>query len=152
MKIKALPTKFRNKFRLRWIDPFDGKRKSRIFETLAEANEFRDKENFALEAKEKGYILPSIPCEPEIVIEQVEANEVKTFGELCSIWIELRSSKKKKPKDGVKPRIYAAIHGSRVIFGQREDRVTRALDVLDRAEGEGSRGGLGVDQVHHHLA
>lgn len=37
---------------------------------------------------------------------------------------------KKQTKDGVKPRVYAAIQGSRVIFGQREDAVARALDVF----------------------
>src|SRR5271155_3063307 len=42
-------------------------------------------------------------------------------------WID----NKKKPKDGVQPRTYAAIEGSRVIFGQREDVVAAALDVLD---------------------
>ena len=38
---------------------------------------------------------------------------------------------KRPVKDGVEPRIYAAIQGKRVIFGQREDRVAQALDVLD---------------------
>ena len=39
----------------------------------------------------------------------------------------------KKDKEGVKPRVYAAIHGGRVvIFGQQEPRVAQALDVLDR--------------------
>ncbi len=37
---------------------------------------------------------------------------------------------KKRAKDGIKPRVYAAIQGNRVIFGQREDSVGRALDVL----------------------
>jgi hypothetical protein len=42
-------------------------------------------------------------------------------------WID----EKKKPKDGVQPRVYAAIQGARVIFGQRETCVAQALDVLD---------------------
>lgn len=37
----------------------------------------------------------------------------------------------KKAKNGVKPRTYAAIDGARVIFGQKEERVAQALDVLD---------------------
>ena len=41
-------------------------------------------------------------------------------------WID----EKKQAKDGVKPRVYAAILGNRVVFGQREDRVGQALDVL----------------------
>ena len=41
---------------------------------------------------------------------------------------------KKKAKDGVKPRVYAAIQGGRiVVFAQQEARVAQALDVLDRA-------------------
>jgi hypothetical protein len=40
----------------------------------------------------------------------------------------------KKAKQGVKPRVYAAIQGAQiVVFGQQEARVAQALDVLDRA-------------------
>lgn len=42
-------------------------------------------------------------------------------------WID----NKRPAKDGVEPRVYAAIQGQRVIFGQREDRVAEVLDVLD---------------------
>ncbi|HWI58922.1 MAG TPA: hypothetical protein VNZ22_16975, partial [Bacillota bacterium] len=44
-------------------------------------------------------------------------------------WID----ENKKPKNGLQPRVYAAIQGKRVIFGQRQDRVAQALDVLDGA-------------------
>ena len=45
-------------------------------------------------------------------------------------WID----EKKKAKQGVKPRVYAAIQGGRiVVFAQQEARVAHALDVLDRA-------------------
>jgi len=40
---------------------------------------------------------------------------------------------KKKDKNGANPRVYAAIAGARIVFGQREDRVSQALDVLDGA-------------------
>ena len=41
---------------------------------------------------------------------------------------------KKKARNGVKPRVYAAIQGGRiVIFAQQEARVAQALDVLDQA-------------------
>jgi hypothetical protein len=44
-------------------------------------------------------------------------------------WID----EKKRAKDGVKPRVYAAIVGSRaVVFGQRQSTVAKALDVLDQ--------------------
>ncbi len=39
----------------------------------------------------------------------------------------------RKAKDGVKPRVYAAIAGNRIVFGQRQEGVSRALDVLDGA-------------------
>ena len=40
---------------------------------------------------------------------------------------------KKKPVDGVQPRVYAAIQNSHiVVFAQQESRVASALDVLDR--------------------
>ena len=38
---------------------------------------------------------------------------------------------KKKVKNDVKPRIYAAIQGNHVIFSQREENVAKALDVAD---------------------
>jgi hypothetical protein len=44
-------------------------------------------------------------------------------------WID----EKKKAKDGVKPRVFAAIQGGHiVVFAQQETRVEQALDVLDR--------------------
>lgn len=44
-------------------------------------------------------------------------------------WVD----EKKKTRDGVKPRTYAAVHGNVVVFGQREARVSEALDILDRS-------------------
>ena len=38
-----------------------------------------------------------------------------------------------KARNGEKPRIYAAIAGKRVVFGQSQERVTHALDVIDGA-------------------
>ena len=38
----------------------------------------------------------------------------------------------KPAKNGVKPRVYAAIHGKVVAIGQKEGSVAKALDVLDR--------------------
>jgi hypothetical protein len=48
----------------------------------------------------------------------------------------------KKSKKGVKARTYAALAGKRVIFGQKEDRVAHALDVID-----GASANLGAGQV-----
>ena len=44
-------------------------------------------------------------------------------------WIDEKKNSKHEGKD----RTYAAIHGNRVIFGQREAKVAAALDVLDKA-------------------
>jgi hypothetical protein len=50
---------------------------------------------------------------------------------------------KKKAKNGVKPRTYAAVQGNRaVIFSQQETRVAQALDVLDRATANLSSSGV----------
>jgi hypothetical protein len=40
---------------------------------------------------------------------------------------------KGKSKDGSRPLVYAAIEGKRIIFGQKQQAVSRALDVLDGA-------------------
>ena len=54
---------------------------------------------------------------------------------------------KKKAKNGVKPRIYAAIQGNKVVvFGQQQARVAEALDVLDRVTPS-----LGASAVFHEL-
>jgi hypothetical protein len=37
----------------------------------------------------------------------------------------------KRAKKGAKPRTYAAIKGSRIVFGQKEESVAEALDVMD---------------------
>ncbi|MCX8107421.1 MAG: hypothetical protein N3G20_01305 [Verrucomicrobiae bacterium] len=42
-------------------------------------------------------------------------------------WID----EKRPKKGGVEPRVYAAIHGKKIIFGRKETRVAQALDVLD---------------------
>jgi len=60
---------------------------------------------------------------------------------------------KKPAKNGVQPRTYAAIVGNRVIFGQREDCVSRALDVLagsaPNLAGEASFSDLGRPKTGH---
>ena len=61
----------------------------------------------------------------------------------------------KPGKNGVKPRVYAAIQGSRVIFGQREGRVGQALDVLDGLTASMAKGNafpdLGVSGSGHFI-
>ncbi|MDB6110598.1 MAG: hypothetical protein JWR69_2348 [Pedosphaera sp.] len=61
----------------------------------------------------------------------------------------------KKDKNGDKMRVYATIHGERVIFSQSESRVALALDVLDRTAPSLAAGsafaGLGVPGNSHFL-
>lgn len=49
---------------------------------------------------------------------------------------------KKKAKNGVKPRIYAAIQGNHVIFAQQEQNVAQALDVADKSSSSLAGGNL----------
>jgi hypothetical protein len=49
---------------------------------------------------------------------------------------------KKHSKNGVTPRTYAAIQGKAVVFGQREQPVAQALDVMTGAAANLSRGNL----------
>jgi len=64
--------------------------------------------------------------------ESAKEHKSTTHGKhLIHGWLD----EKKPEKDGVKPRTYAAIHGGKIIiFGQREGRIARALDVLDRTK------------------
>ena len=64
--------------------------------------------------------------------EGAKEHESTTHGKhVIHSWLD----EKKRAKDGVKPRVYAAIHGGQiVIFGQKENRVALALDVLDRTK------------------
>lgn len=42
-------------------------------------------------------------------------------------WID----EKRPEKGGIKPRVYGAIHGNKIVFGRKESRVAAALDVFD---------------------
>ncbi len=60
--------------------------------------------------------------------EGANGHESSTHGSsVIHSWID----DKKPAKDGVRPRVYAAIHGQIVVFGQKESRVAEALEVLD---------------------
>jgi len=85
-------------------------------------------------APQDGVLLVYADFEPERLVTLAKAAKdyhsttYKTH--VIHNWID----DKKKDKEGVKPRVYAAIHGRRaIIFGQQEPRVAQALDVLDRA-------------------
>jgi hypothetical protein len=85
-------------------------------------------------APEDGVLLVYAEFEPERLVTLAKAaNDYRgtTYKQhTIHNWID----DKKKAKDGVKPRVYAAIQGERiVIFAQQQARVAQALDVLDQA-------------------
>jgi hypothetical protein len=84
------------------------------------------------DAAEDGVLLAYADFEADHLVTIVKgANDYQSSthkGHTIHNWID----DKKKPKDGVKPRVYASIHKNRlIIFGQREAPVAAALDVLD---------------------
>ena len=85
-------------------------------------------------APEDGVLLVYADFDPERLVTMAKAaNDYHSTTHRQHVihnWID----EKKKAKNGVKPRVYAALEGSRVvIFAQQEARVAQALDVLDRA-------------------
>ncbi len=81
-------------------------------------------------APEDGVLMVNADFDPARLVKLAEsANDYQSSPHGKTVihnWID----DKRPVKDGVEPRIYAAIQGKRVIFGQREDRVAQALDVL----------------------
>ncbi len=85
-------------------------------------------------APEDGVLLVYADFDPERLVTLAKAAKdyASTTYKQHTIhnWID----DKKKSRNGVKPRVYAAIQGGRiVIFAQQEARVAQALDVLNRA-------------------
>ena len=85
-------------------------------------------------APEDGVLLVYADFEPERLVTLAKAAkdyQSTTYKQhTIHNWID----DKKKAKDGVKPRVYAAIQGGRiVVFAQQQARVAQALDVLDQA-------------------
>jgi len=81
-----------------------------------------------------GVLLVSADFEPERLVTLAkaakEAQNTPYKKHVIYSWIDDR----RKATNGVMPRIYAALQGSRlVVFAQREARVAQALDVLDQA-------------------
>ncbi len=85
-------------------------------------------------APEDGVLLIYADVEPDRLITLAkaakDAQNTTYKNNVIYNWID----EKKKAKDGVKPRVYAAIEGRRiVVFSQQEARVAQALDVLNGA-------------------
>jgi len=85
-------------------------------------------------APEDGVLLVYADIEPERLITLAKAAKDYQSTPYKQHTIHDWIDDKKKAKDGVKPRVYAAIYGGRiVVFAQRQVRVAQALDVLDQA-------------------
>ena len=85
-------------------------------------------------APEDGVLLVYADFDPERLVTLAKAAKdyasTTNKQHIIHNWID----DKKKARNGVKPRVYAAIQGGRiVVFAQQEARVAQALDVLDRA-------------------
>ena len=85
-------------------------------------------------APEDGVLLVYADFDPERLVTMAKAAkdyQSTTYKQhVIHNWID----DKKKARNGVRPRVYAAIQGGRiVVFAQQEARVAQALDVLDQA-------------------
>jgi hypothetical protein len=81
-------------------------------------------------APEDGVLIVYADFDPERLVALAQAAkgyQSSAHGQnVIHNWID----DKKKPQNGVQPRVYAAIQGNRVIFGQREPAVAQALDII----------------------
>jgi hypothetical protein len=83
---------------------------------------------------EDGVLLVYADFEPERLVTLAKAAAGGTNAAYKKHVIYSWIDEKKQAKNGVKPRVYAALQGSRaVVFSQQETRVAQALDVLDQA-------------------
>lgn len=79
---------------------------------------------------EDGVLIIYADFDPARLVTLAQAAKDYQSSEHGSVIIHSWIDEKKSSKDGVKPRTYAAINGKRVVFGQREDAVSRALKVI----------------------
>jgi hypothetical protein len=120
------------------MDKPDAQAKFAVFQTLFSFDPRKQLHGLTLysagNAPEDGVLLVYADFEPERLVTLAkaakEAKNTPYKKHVIYSWID----ENKKAKNGVKPRTYAAIKGSRaVIFSQQEARVAQALDVLDQA-------------------
>jgi len=104
-------------------------------------------------APEEGLLLVYADFDPEHLVTLAKAAKDSQSSRHGKVEIYNWIDEKKPAKNGRQPRTYAAIVGNRVIFGQREDCVGRALDVLagsaPNLAGEASFADLGRPQSGH---
>jgi hypothetical protein len=120
------------------MDKPDAQAKFTVFQTLFSFDPRKQLHGLTLysvgNTPEDGVLMVYADFDPERLVTMAKAandSQNTTYKEhVIYNWID----DKKKAKNGVKPRTYAAIQGTRVvIFAQQEGRVKQALDVLDKA-------------------
>jgi len=80
---------------------------------------------------EDGVLILYADFDPERLVTLAKAANDSQNAQYKSHTIYNWIDDKKKPKDGVRPRVYAVIHGKRVVLSQHAAGVRTALDVLD---------------------
>jgi len=91
-------------------------------------------------APEDGVLMVYADFDPAHLVNLAQAAKGYESHEHGNVTIHSWIDDKKKPKGDVKPRIYAAIEGNRVIFAQREENVAKALDVAEKKEASLAKG------------
>lgn len=84
MSKAARPEKFRDRWRVRWLDP-DGTRKSKVFEKYFDAERFLRDQQVTVERVKAGI--------------EARAPDPHTFDELCDYWLAHRAEVKRSKKD-----------------------------------------------------
>ena len=129
------------------MDKPDAQSKFAVFQTLFSFDPRKQLHGLTLyssgNAPEDGVLLVYADFDPERLVTLAKAAQESrntTYKQhVIYNWID----DKKKAKNGVKPRTYAAIQGAHVvIFAQQEAWVAKALDVLDRAAPNLSNGNV----------
>ena len=120
------------------MDKPDAQAKFAVFQTLFSFDPRKQLHGLTLysggSTPKEGVLLVYADFDPERLVTLAQAakdSRNTTYKQhVIYNWID----EKKKAKNGVKPRTYAAIQGAQVVvFGQQEACVAQALDVLDRA-------------------
>ena len=81
-------------------------------------------------APEQALLMVYADFDPEHLVMLAKAAKDSQINPHGNVDIYNWLDENKKATNGLAPRIYAAIQGNRVLFGQREDCVSRGLDVL----------------------
>jgi len=125
----AKPVKHYDKWRIRWVDE-NGRRQSRVYETLKEAEYSLAKYQAQVGAIALGY--------------EEKLSEGKTFEDLCEEWLNFHAAQKRSLKSD---RSIINVH-LRPSFGRR---LLKTISVADVARYKQDRAHLNFKTLHNHL-